>query len=319
VGKPKIAITMGEPAGVGPELLLKAVEEVKEFCTPVIVGSASFLFERAEREGRKLDLSVTEEERLNEFGGCIIDVCKLGRIDPGKATEESARAALSFIDKAVELACKARVDAVVTSPVCKHTIDRLGVKFLGHTDYIAERLNVKDYRMVFFTQRVAVALTTVHVPLRNVPSLITEERVFVTIKMLHAALSRIHKRECKIAVSGLNPHAGEEGLFGNEEERIKDAIKRAKDEEMNVEGPFPPDTLFHILEKEGFDAAVCMYHDQALMPVKLLFFDEAVNLTLGLPFVRTSPAHGVAFDIAGKGVASPRSLLNAIRCAVSLL
>lgn len=319
MAKPRIAITMGEPAGIGPEILVKVAEDAKSFCNPLIIGSASLLYAVAEKLKKRLNFSLIKETQIEKYEGSIIDLGDLDDITPGKPTKESAKAALSFIDKAIELAAQKKVDAIVTCPVCKHTIWELGIRFVGHTEYIAQKMNIKDFLMVFMTEKFSVALVTTHVALSLVSSLITEERVFNTIKMVYEALKKFYGKEPKIAISGLNPHAGEEGLFGTEEERIKEALAEAEKEGIKVEGPFAPDTAFYIAQKEGFDAIICMYHDQGLIPVKLLSFEEAVNVTLGLPFVRTSPAHGVAFDIAGRWIASPKSLFNAIKCAASLV
>lgn len=282
---PKIAITLGDPAGIGPEIVEKALTSGK--------WSAGFEF--------------------TLVGDAAAGV-------PGRPDERSARAALAALETAAEMLRTGDADAVVTAPVSKEQLQSVGFPFPGQTEFFAHHAGVTDYGMLLTGEKLTVGLATIHEPLARVPELLTEESV-VRIGVLTAGFFR--KRGVafpKIAVAGLNPHAGENGAFGDEETRIispaVDVLNRLGIAEFS--GPAVPDAIFRDAAHGKYDAVLAMYHDQGLIPLKLLDFDNAVNVTLGLPKPRVSPDHGTAFAIAGKGVADPSSLIAAIRLACEL-
>ena len=281
--KPRVIITMGDPSGIGPEVTLKAL------ASPEVKGLANFLV-------------------IGETSG------------PRGA--KSARASLEYIDKALDLAMAGKADAVVTAPVSKAAIRKaLAADFQGHTEYFAERTKTKKFVMMFVGKEMKVALVTRHVSLRRVPDMLNPGMIYDTITLTDKYLKEYFKiLSPRIAVCGLNPHAGEGGSFGSEEARlITPAIKKALRISKNIYGPLPADAVFYDARKNRYDAVIAMYHDQGLAPFKMLYFDSGVNLTLGLPFIRTSPDHGTAFNIAGKGVADPRSMIEAIKLACRLV
>ena len=309
--KPKIGITMGELNGIGPEIVVKALcsREIKELCEPVVFGSASVL-ERAEKlVGSKVECELVE---TGDF--------KIQDLMPGKADEASGRASLAYIEKAVEAALNKEIDAIVTAPICKESIHMAGSEYPGHTEMLADLTNTEEAVMMFEGSSFRVVLVTIHTALSNVPGLITTDRVFSTILTTNDSLINLFKiPEPKIAVCGLNPHAGESGVFGREEiESIEPAVSKAREIGIDVTGPMPADTLFYYANQGTWDAVVAMYHDQGLVPFKMLSFEDGVNVTLGLPIIRTSPDHGTAFDIAWDGHADPNSMISAIKVAVSL-
>jgi len=276
--RPIIAVTMGDPAGIGPEITAKAVRnpQVLKICRPLIIGDKD-----------------------------------LKRFKIGQVSAAAGRASIEYVEKAIELALAKMVDAIVTGPISKAAINKAGIKFPGHTELLAKRTKTKDYAMLFVSDKLWVILVTTHLPLAKVPRAITKKQVLKTIKLGHSV------RPGKIAVAGLNPHAGEAGLFGNEERRqIIPAIKAARKLGIKAQGPFSPDTVFKRAVAGEFDLVVAMYHDQGLIPVKLLSFGRSVNVTVGLPIIRTSVDHGTGFDIAGRGIADPGSLIEAIKVAV---
>ncbi len=309
----KIAITIGDPAGIGPEIVLKALlsDEVIRSCRPLIIGSRSVVEEASERLGIPFD-------------SAAIDILNTGEIKSrdfvkGAATAEGGKDCAAYIRKAVELATLKIVDAIVTAPISKEALKMAGLSWPGHTEMLAEWTGTKDYAMVLCGGPLKVILTTIHTALKNVPELITSEKVLKTILLAEKACEMIGIKEPRIAVAGLNPHAGEAGIFGDEEiTRIAPAVKEAQALGINVSGPYPPDALFHKAYKGDCDIVVCMYHDQGLIPLKMIAFDKGVNMTVGLPLIRTSPDHGTAYDIAWKGIADPSSLIEAIKLAAGL-
>jgi 4-hydroxythreonine-4-phosphate dehydrogenase len=323
---PIIGITMGDPAGVGPEIIVKALSDpdLYEICRPVVLGDRGAL-SLCLKNGSAC--TIREIPHPSEASGTArqIDLIAMCRLDsdclvPGLPRVEGGVAMVDCILKAVDLALRGEIAAMVTCPISKALMQQAGHLYEGHTQLIAERTGAKDHVMMLAGERLRVALVTIHCALRDVPSLLTEESVLKTILVTAEALSRDFALESpRIAVAGLNPHAGEEGLFGREEaEIIEPAVRDARRKGCPVQGPFPPDTVFHRAASGHFDAVIAMYHDQGLIPLKLLHFSDAVNITLGLPIVRTSVDHGTAYDIAGKGVADPSSLKAAIRTAVSM-
>jgi 4-hydroxythreonine-4-phosphate dehydrogenase len=316
----KIAITMGDPSGIGPEVALKAICSIKDSFIPLVVGDPALLEEAAKLFDLPLRLRVIgnpEEAKPDIIN--LIDVGPSGSYKKGVPTAEGGRASIASIRKALELALKGSVDALVTAPISKEALRMAGGPWPGHTEMLAELTGTKDYAMMLLGGQLRVILVTIHRALKDVPSLITKESVSKTIKLAVQACSMLGIEAPRIGVAGLNPHAGEAGLFGDEEIRdIRPAIEDANAQGIPVTGPYPPDTLFHRAYKGEFDMLVCMYHDQGLIPLKLLAFEQGVNVTVGLPIIRTSPDHGTACDIAWKDKADPSSMIEAIRTAIRL-
>ena len=319
-----IGITMGDPAGVGPEVVLKALaaDDFKDRYFPVIIGDTHIMKETISRLG--IDIKLTQIDGFLEFelekGG--IGIYQVGKpverdIDFGTAQKECGEIAYQSVAKAVELAMSNRINAIVTAPISKKAWHKAGHLYDGHTGLLAYLTGTSDYRMMFVSDIINVILSTTHLALRDVGNQLTIDHLFNTIKFGHEQIKRLNTSLPRIAVCGLNPHAGENGLFGNEETKIiEPAIFKAKKEGMRVDGPFPADTIFLRAHKGEFDLVVAQYHDQGLIPVKLLAFDTAVNITVGLPIIRTSVDHGTAFDIAGKGVADHQNMISAIDYAL---
>ena len=310
---PRIAITMGDPAGVGPELCLRllANESVREFCVPVVFGGTGIL----DRVGNHLGWLKADSR----------DICDLNReaasgVEPGKVSAACGAAAYRYFTFAIDEALAGRVDAIATCPINKESLHAAGIEEPGHTEILARMLKPKRHCMMLTAPEITCSLVTVHVGYREVPALLTIERILDTIELTAAAMERIRGKKPNLLVCGLNPHAGEHGLFGDREEErfIVPAIEAAKAKGIDVNGPLPPDTAFLPKYRKATDAYICMYHDQGLIPLKALAFEEAVNVTLGLPIVRTSVDHGTAFDIAWKGIADVSSLIHAVKLAAKL-
>lgn len=309
----KIAITIGDPAGIGPEVALKALmnETVLEICSPLLIGDRIVLEQAASHLNIDIDLG-----RYDIVGTGAVTSADFPR---SAASALGGHAAVSYIKKAVELAQLRIVDAVVTAPITKEALKIAGYPWPGHTELLAELTGTDRYAMMLCGGPLRVILVTIHTALKNVPGLITQARVLDTIHLAQTACTMLGIAEPRIAVAGLNPHAGEAGLFGNEEdEAILPAVEEAQRLGLPVEGPFPPDTLFHKVYNGEYDIVVCMYHDQGLIPLKMIAFDSGVNVTIGLPIVRTSPDHGTAYNIAWKGIANPSSMIEAIKLAARM-
>lgn len=323
--RPLVGITMGDPAGIGPEIIIRALldDTVYDICRPLVIGDPAVLETAMRAAGKQPDLHRVDTPDRGNYKPSAIDVLNPGPslsrpVEWGRPTPESGRLMETWITAAADLAMAGSIHAVVTCPINKEALKLGGSRFPGHTEMLAARTNTKRYAMMLAGDRLRVVLVTIHMALRNVPDAISIEAVSSTIALTAESLStRFGIPLPKIAVAGLNPHAGENGMFGNEEETlIAPAIERAKKETgHDITGPFPPDTVFTSASRGDFDAVVCMYHDQGLIPFKLLHFEDGVNTTLGLPIIRTSVDHGTAYDIAGRGVADCRSLLAAIRMA----
>ncbi|MDA8084520.1 MAG: 4-hydroxythreonine-4-phosphate dehydrogenase PdxA [Nitrospiraceae bacterium] len=323
-GMKKIAITMGDPAGVGPEIIVRALAHpgVHEVCIPVVIGDRRVLQDALDLSGSRLRLYPVQapREAAGDTGRLnMIDLSEDRSFEKNRATAEGGRACVKYIRKAVDLALAHEVDAVVTAPITKEALKMAGMHWPGHTEMIAELTSTQDYAMMLSGGPLRVVLTTIHTSIRSVPGLISRESVLRTILLAKRACDMMGIREPKIAVAGLNPHAGEAGMFGDEEQTaIIPAIEAAQGEGIPCTGPYPPDTLFHKAYHGGIDIVVCMYHDQGLIPLKMIAFDTGVNTTIGLPVIRTSPDHGTAYDIAWKGTANPSSLIEAIAFATRL-
>jgi len=284
--KPRIAITVGDPSGIGPEVAAKAAADARVLaaCEPIVYAPPD-----------------------------------AARFAPGVLSGAAGRAAYDVIVRAVADAMDGTVQAVATAPVNKEAFRLAGLQWAGHTDLLAHLTGARRVAMMFYSDRLLVVLATVHIPLAEVPAALTQEHLQATIALTAEAVPRFTKVPPRIAVAGLNPHAGEHGLFGGEEERaIAPAIAACRARGIDVSGPYPADTVFVRATRGEFDVVVACYHDQGLIPVELIAFGQAVNVTLGLPIVRTSVDHGTAFDIAGKGVADPQSMIAAVLLAARL-
>lgn len=337
---PVIALTMGDPAGIGPEIVVKvlsapAISRIRKKCIPLIIGSAEILRDLASSLGERINIRlVADVSNINDHDDAInlLDPYHLDltKVTYGRANAESGRAAFEYIKKAVELAMRHAVDAIVTGPVSKESLSIAGLEKRGHTEILANLTGTRDYAMMLVSGHMKVVHVTTHVSLKEVSVLITKERVLKVIFLANSAMKALKVKLPRIGVAGLNPHAGDGGLFGTEEiDEIIPAIEEAKKCNVNVDGPIPPDTVFAKLRGGYYDVVVAMYHDQGHIPLKTLGFvfskdkemviTKGVNITLGLPIVRTSVDHGTAFDIVGKGIANADSLLQAIEFAVRLV
>lgn len=328
--KPLLAITMGDPAGVGPEICLKALhsEKVNQVCRPVIFGDADILKAAAEATDQDFDFHVLTLDAFENLdpnqiqAPTLIDFSNINREDfqPSEISAKTGQASFEYIVKAIELANKGQIQGIVTAPINKYALSLAGINFPGHTEILEKFTESEDVCMLLTSEKISCALVTTHIGLHEVAGALTEEKILKVIELTDQAMGEILGQRPKIGVLGLNPHCGESGLFGlNEESRIiEPAIKKAEQTGMNVEGPLAPDTAFVSSHLDTYDAFVCMYHDQGLIPLKMLAFDSAVNVTLGLPIIRTSVDHGTALDIAWKGMAKSSSLIQSI-CLASLM
>ncbi|MEW6002913.1 MAG: 4-hydroxythreonine-4-phosphate dehydrogenase PdxA [Nitrospirota bacterium] len=320
----KLAITMGDPGGSGPEIIVKALfcAEIRNYCAPLVIGDRVVIREALDLLKLPLKLKVIKSPEESEPDVGLIELIDMGAIKKfkkGKPTLQGGKSSVIYVKKAVDLALGKEVDAIVTAPISKEALKMAGFKWPGHTEMLADLTGTKKYAMMLTGGPLKVILVTIHVALKEVPNLITKGQVLKIIRLAKKACDMFNIRNPRIAVSGLNPHAGESGLFGDEEiKKIIPAVKAALKEGIPVSGPYPPDIVFHQAYKGEIDIIVCMYHDQGLIPLKMIAFEEGVNITVGLPFIRTSPDHGTAYDIAWKGIASPSSMLQAIKTAALL-
>ena len=308
--RPRLALTVGDPAGIGPEIVLRALASAS--CPPaewVVYGPLALLEERSRRFS--LPAAAT-------LAAAAVDV-ETAPVALGVVSAEGGRAAAAAVQAAVADALAGRVAGIVTAPLHKESLRAAGHPWPGHTELLAEAAGVSDVAMLFVGGGLRVALLTIHRSLRSVPDAVTRAETERIVRLVHRELPRLGATQRRIAVCGVNPHAGEHGLFGCEDEEVlRPAVEALRAEGLSVTGPLPADTVFVRAVQGEFDAVVAAYHDQGLVPVKLLAFGRAVNVTLGLPFVRTSVDHGTAFDIAALGRADPGSLLAAMALAVEL-
>lgn len=323
-GRPVIGITMGDPAGIGPEVTLKALlnEAVDRVCRPVIIGDARFLHDCARSLGLNAVLRPFDRDAASPHDA--VEVFDLANVDPtvasGVESEAGGRAAAQYIEASVGLWQERQIDAVATAPISKHAIALAGYDYPGHTEFYAELTHTKEFAMSFFAEKLRVVLLSTHVSLLDAIKLVTTGSLVKLIDFTARNLADLLKREVTIAVAGLNPHASESGKFGTEErDEIAPAIRSCRAAGIDVSGPFSPDTIFLRGFRGEFDAVIACYHDQATIAVKSLSFGSSVNVTLGLPIIRTSVDHGTAFDIAGKGTAEASSMASAIRLAAELV
>jgi len=325
--KPRIGITVGDPSGIGPEIVLKALTEeiVLGACVPVVIGDAQMLSHQA----RKLGLTcghdvVNDNEPLPEHidRPVIYNLNNLsGNYAIGTENEKSGRAAAQYIESAVRLCMTRQIDAIATAPINKKSLFLAGYSFPGHTEFLQHLTGSSNVAMGFITDSLRIILLSTHLPLAQAVALVKKDRIIQIARLAHQELIRWGISRPRIAVAALNPHGAEGGLFGIEESsEIMPAIATVnEDPECNVSGPYSAETVFVRAQRGEFDAVIACYHDQGMISVKCLSFGEAVNVTLGLPFIRTSVDHGTAFDIAGKGVAGHSSMVEAIRLAADLV
>jgi 4-hydroxythreonine-4-phosphate dehydrogenase len=324
-----LALTSGEPAGIGPDITIKAWLRRAELKLPpfYLLGDCDLLRDRAKALGLDVTLAdVSPEDALATFANAlpVVTTGSVATARPGQPDDTSADAAISSIRRAVGDVVAGRAAAVVTNPIAKSVLYRAGFRHPGHTEFLAELAAAGGHTpqpvMMLWSPVLAVVPVTIHLPLRDAITGLSSNLIVTTARIVVADLkTRFGLAKPRLVLSGLNPHAGEDGTLGTEELSIvAPAIDMLRDEGIDVRGPLPADTMFHDAIRKTYDCAICMYHDQALIPIKTLAFDDAVNVTLGLPFIRTSPDHGTAFDIAGTGRANPSSLIAALRLAARM-
>jgi 4-phospho-D-threonate 3-dehydrogenase / 4-phospho-D-erythronate 3-dehydrogenase len=327
--RPYIAVTMGDAAGVGPELCLKVLQEpsVIQACIPVVFGDQNVLGRVAARLGGPAPCQTMSLADWNKGGftaesPLVVDCGLLsdGTVVAGQVQAACGRAAFGYIESAIASALRGTVAAVATAPINKEALRAAGYPYPGHTEIFEELTGTSGVCMMLASDEITVSMVTTHIGLADVSRHLSPERVALVIQLTADALRALLEREPRLSVCGLNPHAGEHGLFGEREEErlIEPGIKQARSRGIDVEGPFPPDTAFVPWLRQRFDAVVCMYHDQGHIPFKMLAFDKGVNITLGTPVIRTSVDHGTAFDIAWKGKADTTSMFQALNWAVRL-
>lgn len=320
---------MGDPAGVGPEICLQllANESVREIATPVIFGDARLLARCARQTGLPAPTRILSEiewpERCSTLDQpAVLDLFGFDAegFEPGVISARTGAAGYRYVEKSIQAALAGQVAAVATAPLNKEALHAAGITYPGHTEMFAEKMAAQHSCMTFFSQEMICSLVTVHIGYQDVVPALTTQRILEVITLTEAAVRRVRGKKPRLAVLGLNPHAGEHGLFGRGEEEniIAPAIAAARSQGITIEGPLPPDTAFITARRRATDAYICMYHDQALIPLKALAFDTAVNTTLGLPVPRTSVDHGTACDIAWQGKASGTSLVEALLLAARL-
>ncbi|MGY0216836.1 4-hydroxythreonine-4-phosphate dehydrogenase PdxA [Endozoicomonadaceae bacterium StTr2] len=319
-----LAISMGDAAGIGPEIIIKTFSDpafVDQNLPVIVIGDTGQL-RRANallRVGLSVNQIDTPEDAVSDSR--IVNVISPSKPLPqdlpyGKIDARAGKAAYDFICTGIDLAMEGKIKALVTAPIHKESLSRAGVKYPGHTEILADRSGTRDYAMMLFNDELRVILVTIHQSLRNMLDSLTVEKELKTIRLAHTAARQLGIEKPRVAVAGVNPHAGEGGLFGDEDDLIvKPAIAAAQQEGIDASGPWPGDTVFMQARNGDFDIVVAQYHDQGLIPVKYLGVDGGVNVTVGLPFIRTSVDHGTAFPIAGTGEADHSSLLYAIRQA----
>jgi 4-hydroxythreonine-4-phosphate dehydrogenase len=322
---PLVAVTMGDPAGVGPEIIAKtfADPDFRIENRALVVGDAPRLQRAADLLGLELRANVVADPEEAGFEEGTVDVVQVGELPEdlpfGELDARAGAAAFEYVERAIELARGGRVAAIATAPLNKEAMHLGGYRYPGHTEILAELSGTQDYAMMLVTPELKVIHVSTHVALREAVERATEERELAVIRLAHESLRKLGVERPRIAVAGLNPHAGEHGLFGNEDaDRIEPAVERAKEDGIDASGPHAPDTVMMRARRGEFDIVVVQYHDQGHIPIKLMGFDTGVNVTVGLPFFRTSVDHGTAFDIAGTGEADHHSLRAALDLAREL-
>jgi len=326
--KPIIGITMGDGAGVGPEIILKSLEnqEIYDICNPIVIGDTKILNRAKGFVNSDLTVETITDDQIDglTFERGIVYCLDLNLLSEdlpvGQVSAKAGHAAFEYLAKAIDLANNQKIDAICTAPLNKEALHKGGHRYPGHTEILADLTNTSEFSMMLSAPNLKVIHVTTHVGIIDAVKMINPERVYRVIKLAHETLTKSGTENPRIAVCGINPHAGENGLFGygEEEEKVIPGVNKAKEEGINVVGPLPADTLFFRTVRGDFDIVVAMYHDQGHGPVKVLGLDAGVNITVGLPIIRTSVDHGTAFDIAGKGIVEEKSLMEAIRQGVEL-
>jgi 4-hydroxythreonine-4-phosphate dehydrogenase len=311
--KKKIAITMGDAGGIGPEVAVKTAfsKDVRNHCNPTLIGDKKVLEEAARLSGLTITGGETE----------IIEPFKVAHFTKGAPSGETGVASFHYIKYAVERCLDGDFHAMVTAPISKEALREAGFSWPGHTEMLAELTSTSRFAMMLAGGPLRVILVTTHLPLRDVPGRITSELIYEKIELAFEGCTMLGIEDPVVAVAGLNPHAGEGGIFGKEElEVIKPAVHKAREDGLSVVGPVPPDVVYRLAYTGKVDIVVAMYHDQGLIPLKMIAFERGVNITIGLPVIRTSPDHGTAYDIAWKGIANPESMTEAVMtaCRISL-
>lgn len=324
LNRPVIGISMGDPAGIGPEIIVKALNtpNVHEVCQPIVIGDTTILKRALKFLPVPLNITpvdhpanaIDDSKTISIINRSNLDKTVIGLPSP---TIETGKAMENYIITGVNLAQNKEIDGLVTCPITKTGLKIAGSRFHGHTELIADQTGTREFAMMLAGDRLRVVLVTIHIPIATVPKSLTIQNILQTIGLTQESLvNRFGIPSPKLAVAGLNPHAGEASMFGNEEEKIiMPAVNLAREQGLNIDGPLPPDTVFFHAVNGRYDAVICMYHDQGLIPFKLVHFKDGVNTTLGLPIIRTSVDHGTAYDIAWKGIADPTSLVEAIYMA----
>src|SRR6202035_2049211 len=324
-----LALTLGEPAGIGPDITIQAWLRRNELKLPAfyLLGDRDFVSHRAKAIGLELKLAEVSAEEASDAFAEALPVVATGHVttaQPGRPDETSAGAAMASIRQAVGDVVAGRASAIVTNPIAKSVLYRAGFRHPGHTEYLAELAATNGHTpqpvMMLWSPALVVVPVTIHLSLRDAIAQLSSDLIVTTARIVVAALkSRFGLANPRLVISGLNPHAGEDGSLGSEDKTIvAPAVEILRGEGIEIRGPLPADTMFHAAARQTYDCAICMYHDQALIPIKTLAFEDAVNVTLGLPFIRTSPDHGTAFDIAGTGKANPSSLIAALQLAARM-
>jgi 4-hydroxythreonine-4-phosphate dehydrogenase len=316
-----IGITIGDPSGIGPEITLKALKSNNDYLNHTIIFGTLSIIEHY-RDLLNITTPINVIDDVNQFKQGSLNLFNvvdlpLAEIPIGEVSATSGDAAYQYLDVAIKLSLAGKIGPVVTAPLNKEALHLGGHNFDGHTEIFATLTKTKKYTMMLWSEKLSVVHVSTHVALRKACDLVKKERVMECIDLAQAALLKLGIQQPRIAVAGLNPHSGEAGLFGNEDiEEITPAVEQKQQEGLNVTGPVPPDTVFRSAANGDYDIVVAMYHDQGHIPMKILAFDEGVNVTLGLPIIRTSVDHGTAFNIAGKGIANEQSMLEAIKLGV---
>ena len=331
---PILGITMGDAAGIGAEVVLKALnqQEIWQTCCPVVIGDIKVLEKVRQELQIEIGLKSIQPSALASGGWCDhqagrdqeiavidLDLLQAGEIPMGEVHPKAGRAAVEYIKTATRLAMSGLLAGIVTAPINKAAMNKAGFAYAGHTELLQALTHAPEVTMLLYLGSLGISHVTTHVSLQDACQLVTKERVLQVLRLTNAVAVQLGQAEKPLAVAGLNPHSGEGGLFGNEElEAISPAVQQARAEGLNVVGPLPPDTVFLKAHRGAYDFVIAMYHDQGHIPAKLLGFETGVNVTLGLPIVRTSVDHGTAFDIVGRGIADHRSMMEAIKLAARL-
>ncbi|NQW23694.1 MAG: 4-hydroxythreonine-4-phosphate dehydrogenase PdxA [SAR202 cluster bacterium] len=324
--KPAIAITMGDPCGIGPEVVVKAMADPQVFasCRPLVVGNVFAMQQAVSLTGVPLKINEVSDPAAAGMDAGVIDVVDIHNLNPeditvGQINPTCGRAAMEWVTKAGELALAGLVDALATAPLNKEAASLAGYKSIGHMELLQELSKTKTVATMLMAKNLRVVHLSTHRSLRLACDLVKKDRILEYLQLTHKSFIKFGFKNPRIAVAALNPHGSDGGLLGDEEaQEIAPAVEAAKKEGINAIGPVPADIIFHQAIQNQYDAVLCMYHDQGHIPVKVYGFEESITANLGLPFVRTSVDHGTAFDIAGKGVANHESMLESIRLAVAL-